>query len=377
MSSSPRFLSLEDYNLVAHFERLRKRLCEVTNDERLDKPLAYWALASDRRLPFAFLGRTLRDLFSTPFDELLATPGIGQKKISSLITLLSRAASDTRLEGTTSADSSDQAIRQGPATSVASPFSPGVPFNPGLVSESLWVQWRETVKRHRLGHLKLGRLTPTLQSLPTVIWHTPLAEYLDLSLTEIRHLKTHGEKRIRAILEVFWLIHEALADASIKDHLDVQLAPKFVRRIEGWIAAAMGGPEAPVERQIQAHLAEPLLAQIEVDAGPTVWRIATDRLGLKGPAKSVRQIAKKMSLTRARVYQLLEECAKVMDVRWPEGEHFLAALGERLRQGGASDDALQRFDSLMALFYPKSPVVARHMADRVRSGISPLATPTT
>ena len=51
-----------------------------------------------------------------------------------------------------------------------------------IVSESLWEQWCETVKRYNLGQEKLGRLSPTLQALPTVIWHSRLEEYYDRSL---------------------------------------------------------------------------------------------------------------------------------------------------------------------------------------------------
>ena len=49
-----------------------------------------------------------------------------------------------------------------------------------------------TVRLHGIGQEKLGRLAPSLQSLPTVIWESPLGFYLDKSLTEIRELKTHG-----------------------------------------------------------------------------------------------------------------------------------------------------------------------------------------
>ncbi len=40
-----------------------------------------------------------------------------------------------------------------------------------------------------------------------------------------------------------------------------------------------------------------------------------------------------MGVTRARVYQLLEDCAKVMDVRWPAGEYLLAAVSAKLKLG--------------------------------------------
>ena len=63
-------------------------------------------------------------------------------------------------------------------------------FDPALVSEALWSQWRETVKSHNIGQEKLGRLAPTLQALPTVIWHKPLSDYVNYTVAEIRQLRT-------------------------------------------------------------------------------------------------------------------------------------------------------------------------------------------
>jgi len=74
-------ISNDRYRLVGTYERLRKNLVDRPDDGRLDKALSYWVLPTDRRLPIAFLDRPLRDLLSQPFDELIATPGVGHKKI--------------------------------------------------------------------------------------------------------------------------------------------------------------------------------------------------------------------------------------------------------------------------------------------------------
>ena len=81
--------SAEEYKLFNSFEEVRKTLLDERYADRLEKPLAYWALPNDRRLPLAFLGRTLNELLNTPFEQLSATPGIGQKKITSLVKLIS------------------------------------------------------------------------------------------------------------------------------------------------------------------------------------------------------------------------------------------------------------------------------------------------
>jgi hypothetical protein len=55
-------ISNDRYRLVGTYERLRKSLLSQPDDGRLDKALSYWVLPTDRRLPIAFLDRTLRDL---------------------------------------------------------------------------------------------------------------------------------------------------------------------------------------------------------------------------------------------------------------------------------------------------------------------------
>ncbi len=48
--------SVEELRVVGHFESLRKILLSEAYAEHLDRPLAYWTLPTDRRLPLAFLG---------------------------------------------------------------------------------------------------------------------------------------------------------------------------------------------------------------------------------------------------------------------------------------------------------------------------------
>src|SRR5450755_3520341 len=85
-------ISNDRYRLVGSYERLRKSLINHPDDGRLDKALSYWVLPTDRRLPIAFLDRSLRDLLTRPLDELMSTPGVGQKKILGFFDLLKRAA---------------------------------------------------------------------------------------------------------------------------------------------------------------------------------------------------------------------------------------------------------------------------------------------
>jgi hypothetical protein len=225
-------------------------------------------------------------------------------------------------------------------------------FDPAIVSEALWAQWQRTVVEHGFGREKLGRLAPTLQALPTVIWHTPLSNYMNRTVAEIRQLKTHGEKRVRVVLEVFYLVHEMLSDRDSNHHLALRIVPKFIVPIENWLSQALASETLPSPDEVRQHLTTPLLDQIAIDAGPTIHELAASRLGIDGPPQSVRQQAKEMGVTRARVYQLLEECSRVMNVRWPEGQQLLAQLDARFQAEATGNDDPRMFRATYELFFP-------------------------
>ena len=341
--------SAEEFKLISSFEAVRKTLLDQRFADRMEKPLAYWALPNDRRLPLAFLGRTLNDLLQTPFEQLSATPGIGQKKITSLVKLLHRATNDN--PPMIPFGGEEPPVARTEASSASAAEAQGK-FDPAVVSEVLWTKWRETVRRHNVGSEMLGRLAPTLQNLPTVIWHTPLSKYLNYSVGEIRQLRTHGEKRVRAVLEIFHSLHEALSGAAQPEHLSLRLTPKFVPQVEEWIADVLAHPGIPTPEELREKLIQPLLSQLEVDAGESVHKLAAGRLGLDGPPQSVRQQARRMGVTRARIYQLLDDCSKVFDVRWPEGKMQLDALALKFASENANPEKLKVFEAVRELFYP-------------------------
>ncbi|HTQ38908.1 MAG TPA: hypothetical protein VMJ32_07765 [Pirellulales bacterium] len=353
--------SLEDYKQITSFQTLRKTLLQAQFSAELERPLAYWALPGDRRLPLAFLGRTLQDLLQTSFEELAATPGIGQKKISSLMKLLSRVTkrkvpADSQAYGSLVSERKLSAVR-----SVRSPRE----FDPQDVSEADWEQWRDTVRRHGIGTEKLGRLAPSLQWLPTVIWHMPLSTYLDYSIAEMRQLKTHGEKRVRVILEVFHAVHEALSQAPIKSHLTPRLFPKFVTPLELWVAAALEMPDGLSHHSVRELLAVPITDQIQIDCGQTIARLAEGRLGLHGVPQSVRIQSKRMGVTRARVYQLLGECQQVMAVRWPEGRLLLTCLRQKLETLLAAPEGLKLLCAVTELYFPDDEEMLRRKLEKL------------
>lgn len=338
-----------DYKLVTAFEQVRKTLKEKF-DDRLDKPLAYWAIPTDRRLPLAFMGHTLRELLDTSFDDLFATAGIGQKKIRTFLVLLNRAARVKPLAAL--ADNADEI--EDHAEKDAEEHTGIAP--PHLVSEALWVRWRDTVRLHGLEQEPLGRFAASLVDMPHVIWYRPLGDYTDLTLDELRSLRTHGEKRVHAILEVFGNLRQILVHLDPENALAVRIVPRFLIPIEDWLLRWIANVGIPGKEDIQESLIAPLLKQVRVDAGPEIHRLAEGRLEYQ--ASSVRRAAARMGLTRARIYQLLSEVSEVVHLRWPAGPGLVALLRGKLESAGADQELLKWFDNAYELFFVRSGVPA-------------------
>ncbi|MFV1966298.1 MAG: hypothetical protein ACC628_12815 [Pirellulaceae bacterium] len=349
--------SAEDFTLMSSFEEVRKRLVEEKRVEQLDRPLAYWALTCDRRLPYALLDRNVGELIRMSFGDLAATPGIGRKKIASLLMLLRRALAQK--ESPSGAEETQSVVPEAVGTSDL--------FDPSQVSELLWETWRATVRNHDLGQETLGRLAPSLQSLPTVIWNTPLDAYLNLGVTEMRHLKTHGDKRVRAVLEVFHIVHQLIGSVAGHRRLSVRLVPRFVAPLEQWIAEELRNHDAPAVQEIRQNLVLPMLNQIEVDAGDTIHRLAAGRLGVEAPPETVRHQSDRIGVTRARVYQLLDACAQVMAVRWPEGKWQLSVLANKFASLPLKDERSLLFEETRLLMFPDRFQAATCTPEEVRS----------
>lgn len=331
------------YRLDGTYERLRRALLAGPQDGRIDQPLSYWVLPTDRRLPIAFLDRSIRELLEVPLDELMQTPGVGRKKILGFFDLLRRAIkSESPHAPFGMAAASPKATTPSEAR--------GAGLSPTDVSEAIWSGWCEAILRAGFGNHPLGRVAPSLQPLPTVIWKTPLAEYAALSLAEIRALRTHGEKRVHAILEVFGAVYEAVSTAVMDEHLQLDLTPRFVPKVARWIIQTSDDRRLLTRDEVLDNLARPLVRQIAIDLDESIAELVNERLGLDGPAPSVKSQAARLDVTRARVYQLLEDCADVMAVRWPEGRWLLVPLVEPYRE--AEPEAMGLIHALRGIFYP-------------------------
>ncbi|MCA9240888.1 MAG: hypothetical protein KDA37_11845 [Planctomycetales bacterium] len=343
----------ELYRLAGSYDRLRQKLLDSADENVLARPLSYWVLPADRRLPIAFLDLSIEDLLAQEIDQLMATQGVGQKKILGLLDLLNRVA-----------ESAEEQIAGHLVESHHASPADADAFDPALVSESMWSSYCDTVNLSGLAHVKLGYLAPSLQTLPTVVWHTPLDAYSRLMLAQVRRLKTHGEKRVQAIVEVFRTVHEALSTAVLHENLDLTLSPRFIPPMVAWLSGSLASPTPPCSDAVRRHVIEPLLTQIEVDLGPQVAALAGGRLRHDPHAPTVKKQAVSLGVTRARVYQLLDECADAMEVRWPEGRWLLTPLSERRDMDSSARDLV---NLALNLCYPAERLAAR------RSGSPPPA----
>lgn len=312
-------ISVEFVKLQTYFADIRETLLQLDHDKTRNKPLVFWALPGDRHLPAIFLNRSVEDLLATPFEQLVATPGVGEKKIRSLLHLLGRAA-----------DSDQQEMAQLDPVPLDEDFNANhqavTDLDPDMVSELEWAKWRQTIRKRKLIHHRLGQMAASLQTLPTVIWNTPLSAYLDYTIDEMRQLKTHGKKRVRAILGVFGHLHHLLAETPSDSHLAIRLVPEFVVPVEAWVTTAVDRTDVTTE-ELRKAVTEPLIGQLQIDVRSLVSDLAELRLAVDHDQLwSVQTQAKRMGITRARVYQLLEECSRVMNVRWPEGRDLIHQL---------------------------------------------------
>lgn len=345
-SATPRQMRFE---LAARFEKIRNLLLTDRYAPQLNHPLLDWALPADRRLPRALLHRSLGDLLRTPYDSLAAVPGIGHKKMLSLLKLLDRALHTEDLQKERLEDVAPQIA---PIASTA----PAVPTthigDPSNISEVTWATWRSTVIAHRLGHEPLGCFAASLHELPRVIWSVPLETYAGLTLGEIRKLKTHGEKRVRCVVTIFGQLHSQLDGRPADGKIAVRLTPERIERLELRMQELLAMKSLPSVDVLRKEIIEPIVQQIEVDAGVQTATMLRGRLGFEGPALSVRKAAMRMRLTRARIYQLLEDASTVVEVRWPRGKGMMRELMERITAENTDSPEVRFIRTVAETFFP-------------------------
>jgi len=342
---------LDELQLALRFDELRKQLAEDRYRPLYSKMLTFWAIPSDRRLPLALMNRTLEQIIASPFTELAGTPGIGKKKLQGLLMLLERAAN------TDPASIPPDMPEPVKVEEKKVEPEPEPLFRWEDVSELMWVEWRATIRKHGLEAIPLGRLAPSLKRVTRVIWNTPLGEFLDMSIQDLREKRAFGERRLSAVLEVFGSIHEILKNVQPQSHLAVELAPRRIAAMQQWILDIWQAGKVPSEEEIKQKFILPLLEQARIDTAEQTVTMVEQRLGVNSAPVSVRQLGRTFNLTRARIYQLFDELAEILRVRWPLGRAYTQLLQsfivfEYNRRGTGPD--ISQLTMAIEIFFPKA-----------------------
>jgi len=344
---NPGLMTAEVLLMQSEFQAVRETLLQSKYVERRRKPIVYWSKPDDRRLPLALIDQTVDQVLAKSFEELCLTRGIGVKKLRMMIELLERAiAGDPQLPEIESTSSPSVPAQ---ATKIAQALDS---FNSRAVTEGQWSKWKTTVAKHRLHGLPLGRLARDLNEITSVIWATPLGNYLPYSLEELRQLKTYGEKRVRSILEVFYTIDLCLSAVPEGGHMALRLEPRYVYEVESAILEMMAQPNPPAAKVIQQSLIKPVLDQLKLDMGQMAYDLVKDRVGSGAKAKAIREQSEEFGLTRARLYQVLEECSLAAHVRWPHGRILLNELMIYLTGRDGQEKVVKQLHQLMITLYP-------------------------
>jgi hypothetical protein len=344
----PALINTEVLLMQTEFSELREKLLESQFGDRRKRPILYWSKPDDRRLPMALIDLTVDQLLGKSFEDLCLTRGIGVKKLRMLLELLERAiAGDPQLPEPEA--SGAETMVPNHAAKLAEALET---FNSRAVTEGQWAKWKTTVARHRLNSLPLGRLARNLMEITSVIWNSPLGNYLPYSLEELRQLRTYGEKRVSSILEVFYTIDLSMTAMPEGGHLMLRLEPRVVYEVESAIFDIMSQVAIPQAKVVQQMVITPVLNQLRLDMGDFAFDLVRDRVGAGAKAKAIREQSEELGLTRARLYQVLEECALAAHVRWPQGRVMLNELMVFLTNRDGMEKVVRQLHQLIITLYP-------------------------
>lgn len=344
----PALVNTEVLLMQTEFNKLRENLLQPQFADRRKRPILYWSKPDDRRLPMALIDLTVDQLLGMSFEDLCLTRGIGVKKLRMLLELLERTiAGDPQLPEPVA--SGNETMVPNHAAKLTEALET---FNSRAVTEGQWAKWKTTVARHRLNSLPLGRLARNLIEITSVIWNSPLGNYLPYSLEELRQLRTYGEKRVSSILEVFYTIDLSMTAMPEGGHLILRLEPRVVYEIETAIFDIMSHVAIPQAKVVQQMVITPVLNQLRIDMGDFAYDLVRDRVGAGAKAKAIREQSEELGLTRARLYQVLEECALAAHVRWPQGRVMLNELMVFLTNREGMEKVVRQLHQLIITLYP-------------------------
>lgn len=324
--------------LRSQLDALIRSLSKPEYAPRRRRRLVDWTATSDRSIPFALLDKTVQEIVDGGFDTVVATPGVGFKKIKGLLDILERVYADHEFTAVETAPSTL------PGRSVFSPSAARLRFASRQFSslrEVDWEHWRTTVTDRGPADQPLGRFVTALGDLPRKTWEVPLRFYAGCSLSRIFGLPSYGSRRVATIAETFRRVAEAAAVNALADAARPGPILDFVRNLE-----QLADPTERPRRASVDPLA-PLTAQVEHDLGPHAAGIFLEMIGEDGrTAKSLPHVG-----SWGRYYR--SAIARLIRVRCPETAHLIVKFNARPKRRG--DDLLRaRLDRLALLIRTRS-----------------------
>jgi hypothetical protein len=159
-----------------------------------------------------------------------------------------------------------------------------------------------------------------------------------------------------------------LGSGAPAEHLSARIRPKFIAPLETWLLDALQRSSIPDPNELRRSWIEPIMQQVRIDAGDQIARLTEGRLGLSGKGYSVRDAAKRLRLTRARVYQLLNDVSAILTVRWPEAQVLSELLRNRVQLEAEDRQQYEQFFTAMDLFFPQRRRVGSLMSNGHHGG---------
>lgn len=318
--------------LRSDFDALRAQLKELPAD-RGKTLLACYVRPADRCIPTQLLNYSLSATAGLDFGDLQRLPAVGFVKLRNLNVLLRRIVAES---GKTAG-----VLAEGGAVSpaVAQVCEPDVDAALA-VDEVQWKLWCERTMAHSLGNVVFGRVVERLSDVPRSMWHERLGTYLGLSLEAIRHLPTHGHKRVAVIVDTVSRLSRLCQAADACPGAGLVIGPERIAAVDAWVVDALLGRTEMSAAAFTAAVAVPLLKQLAFDVGPMVCGWMAERLSRHldlpdpvRPGSSSTPWSQRMS--SSRLQQLRQEAVALLHVRWPRGEDAARALieGRMVRRG--------------------------------------------
>jgi hypothetical protein len=124
----------------------------------------------------------------------------------------------------------------------------------------------------------------------------------------------------------------------------------LIGNLEDWTRDVLTYQRSVDDAEIRHSFIDPLVQQVASDGGDSLAGLAQHRLGLHGPVESVRQAADRLGCTRSHIYDLLDEIATILTVRWPEGAVLMQRLSDVLVR--SPESCQKKFAAALSLFFP-------------------------